>query len=216
MPIPVHELAEHYDEQQLLLTDAMRRFDEGFHPAFKQIAVSLRVLLHDTQQSTSLLTHMGVKHQLRWISTGGVHPGNLANTSALTMLRMTQGDGFVAANYDPKLEEDCLRSGRLTDFDDWWTSPIIHIVATGASYARTNMIRYVANKAGGAHVDAIPPGLRSLERENALGWMIASDSHPDGVPLDVSPVPATIRTIATEVQLGFINQVALIDQALGR
>jgi hypothetical protein len=194
----------------------MGRFDAGFQPAFKQIAVSLRVLLHDTRQCTSLLEHMGVKDRLQWISTRGVQPGNLLSTSALTRMKMVQEEQSLNISYEPIDPESCLQFGQLTTFEDWWTSPIIHIPNTGATYARTNIVRYVANKAGGAHVDAIPPGLRSLERENALGWSIVSEDDPDGVPLTISPVPATVRTIANEVQLSLDNQQALIDAALGR
>lgn len=45
-------------------------FDEGDHDEATRLATTLRVLLHDTAQSTSLLTHLGLKGQIHFVDTG--------------------------------------------------------------------------------------------------------------------------------------------------
>jgi hypothetical protein len=48
---------------------AAKAFDAGEEVAAKSLATSLRLLLHDTRNSISLLTHLGVKAQLPYRDT---------------------------------------------------------------------------------------------------------------------------------------------------
>lgn len=219
MVIDRAELKEHLEEQSAILLEGSGRFDRGFTPAFKQLAVSIRVLVHDTRLSTSLLRHIGVKDRMQWLSCDRVGPA-LVGTAALSLLCVKQGDGATEYSYVAKSAADAKEMGtsRLVPFDQWWTEPVIRTGGmTPLLYSRGDLVRYVANKAGGAHVEAIPGPLRDLDRRNALGWTIATvdeQSVVDEVPLAFSPVPSTLRSIAEEVGLTIRNQRTVIDAAL--
>lgn len=213
MALSKQELRSHLDEQMLLLADAAARFDAGLHPAFKQMAVSLRVLLHDTQQSTALLTHIGVKEQMQWLAGGRDQPGNLLNETVLAGIQMATDETSMTVSYVARDAESCLQRGVTLDFATWWSDPVIRLVDRDVTLSRRNIVLYVANKSGGAHIDAIPPALRDIEMNNAIGWRIGSDDG-DSVALDISPIPATVRTIAEEVQLSVSNQMGQIQAAL--
>ena len=58
-PITPAELQGHLDEQLEFLERSAASFDAGYEGEAKELAVSLRVLLHDTQQSHSLLGQLG-------------------------------------------------------------------------------------------------------------------------------------------------------------
>jgi len=52
-------------------------FDAGQHDEGLRIAVSLRVLFHDTSASTSLLTHLGIRTTVKVLTT--FEPGYTEN-----------------------------------------------------------------------------------------------------------------------------------------
>ena len=52
---------EHLDEQIDFLKASSTSFDTGFHGEIKRLAISVRVLVHDTSNSTSLLALLDKK-----------------------------------------------------------------------------------------------------------------------------------------------------------
>jgi len=56
------ELQEHLNEQLEFIERSAISFDNGFEGEIKRLAVSVRVLIHDTAKSTSLLTLIGQKN----------------------------------------------------------------------------------------------------------------------------------------------------------
>ena len=45
-----------------------KAYDDGKYSIAKEIAASIRVLVHDTHSSTSLLAHLGLKDSIRMLS----------------------------------------------------------------------------------------------------------------------------------------------------
>ena len=62
------ELINHLQEQVRFLNASARSFDEGFEGEAKRLSLVIRVLLHDTKRSTSLLTSLGLKEKLWYYS----------------------------------------------------------------------------------------------------------------------------------------------------
>jgi hypothetical protein len=56
------ELAAHLAEQLQFIEASADAFDKGFEGEAKRLAVTLRVLLHDTKSSRSLLGQLGRKN----------------------------------------------------------------------------------------------------------------------------------------------------------
>src|SRR4029450_11005057 len=98
-------------------------FDNGFEDEALRMAVALRVLLHDTESSHSLLSQLGAKDELRFADTAtGIAPG-VGPTVGLAAMRITTGPG--GAEYRPPLGN--LSPIRIRDpkpFEHWWTEPV--------------------------------------------------------------------------------------------
>lgn len=64
-------LSEQLRRQLKFIDASCRAYDAGEIEEALRIAVSLRVIFHDTTNSTSLLTHLGKKQSISLISTIG-------------------------------------------------------------------------------------------------------------------------------------------------
>lgn len=204
------ELQEHLSDQLEFLEDACLRYDEGKTNRFKQIATALRILLHESNTSTSLLGQLGELRGRLWLdSAGPVNPHNLMTTNGLVAASLTVLDdrGSVATGWSPVLEgwrdtnhpvrirtsfgTATLVKGWELPFDKWWATPVVN--DHHALFSRSDLILAVANTDGGAHVDAaLREPYQRLSRANTMGFM-ANGNVAFG-----SPVPASVRQIAFE------------------
>ncbi len=137
------------------------------------------------------------------------------------MMRMNL-DGSGTSSFQPLLGQ--LPPERIhpaAAFVDWWNDPVL-TDADGTTYGRRSLVRSVANKEGGAHVDeALPPAYAALTRENSIGITQVAVSQPNraglgsgiastatgipresvsGQPLENSLVLANVRQIAWELR----------------
>jgi hypothetical protein len=62
---------QHLHEQMTFLRGSAESYDAGDFSEAKRLATTLRLLLHDTKKSRSLLTHLGLKNKLRFVDTAG-------------------------------------------------------------------------------------------------------------------------------------------------
>ena len=60
------ELMSHLKEQINFLINSSKSFDKGNEAEAKRLANHLRILLHDTKNSTSLLEQLGKKNKMRY------------------------------------------------------------------------------------------------------------------------------------------------------
>lgn len=82
------ELWDVFHEHRTYLRSSAASFDAGYEPEAKRMAVSLRVLLHDTPQSISVFKQLGLKDSWTFDDTAGpVNPRNMAPTTGLVMMR---------------------------------------------------------------------------------------------------------------------------------
>lgn len=73
------DLEEHLVEQIQFLESSAASFDSGFESESKRLATTLRVLLHETNRSHSLLDQLGKKATLKFFDTAyPVDPDNKA------------------------------------------------------------------------------------------------------------------------------------------
>jgi hypothetical protein len=188
-------LLELLDENLEFLNLSATSYDEGYEAEAKRLAVTIRVLLHDTDLSHSLLNQLRVKEKLLFTDTA-LHeaPGRIQMGPGLAMLKFTSGEG---GEYVPML--DNLSPTRIQPplpFAGWWQSSIL--MGTGPSWTRKKLVLELANKEGGAHVDPkLNAAYEALANHNALGWTANTGSGPE--PFKGSPVSASVRQIAYEV-----------------
>jgi hypothetical protein len=186
-------------EQVDLLAALGALFDDGRWVAALPIAVSVRVLVHQTAKSGALLQQLGTLGSLRFVDTAEhINPKNLLPTTGLTMMRMTAG---VGADWAAPL--DNLAPSRVhprIPFRTWWTTAVINDRA-GNQWSRRDLVLHLANKEGGAHVDPLAPdeALRALEHDNSLGWTFTDPIVGEGVPMRNGPIPPSVRQIGHEL-----------------
>jgi len=147
-------------EQLKFLEISSKAFDEGFEPEAKRLATTLRVMLHDTTHSKSLLRQLGIKEDVEWVTTVAAHnPKNLLPTRDYMFYR-TDSTGV---SLKPILGEGPLGlSLPKMNFSIWWNQTV-H-VENGHQWNRKDFVLWLSNKEGGAHVD---PGVDPLYEDVA-------------------------------------------------
>ena len=138
--------AEQLRRQLRFIEASCCNYDVGSHDEAVRIAVALRVLLHDTCNSHSVLSQLGLRQSIQLLSTFPPH------TSTMEGIAMSF-NGFLlsSAGLEPALDRVTYR-GFLT-VDDWWRQ-VVHIV--NHEYSRRDIVLSAANQDGGAHVDPNP------------------------------------------------------------
>ena len=185
-------------EQQLklqleLLQQLTSSFDSGNELMALPIATCIRVLLHDTDASLSLLRRLGLKGKFHSTSKS-----KASSTNAGPYI------GLVGVPFGPKKIEGyipCLDDSTfgLVEFDNYWGEVII-IDKNGNIFCRKDIVLKIANEDGGAHIDKI--GLekkyQELTRQNSIGWTITEKSTSLSMPI-LGLEKASIRQIAHEI-----------------
>lgn len=196
------EYREQLETQVRLLRRSASHYDEGDRSEAQRLAVIVRLLVHDTHNSASLLTHLGVKDSLRYFDTRptlppGFPPGTIMLHSGLVQMRMPLGGGDV--EYEPHLSTDDPLRSAWTDFADWWRRPVV-TDQLGNEFPRADLVLALANQDGGAHIDAkLAAPYAALTRENSLGTE-GSTVTGEMQPLGPMLVPASVRQIAFELE----------------
>jgi hypothetical protein len=139
-----------------------------------RIAVGLRVLFHNTKNSTSLLRHLGAT-SINLLSTCEKIPKGAPFFHNLTVIHILPPD----LTFDCKPKLGTAHSRRMVAFQKWWDQEVVYLFDRHKKIRRKDLILYAANKDGGAHVDSnLPPDYEMII--NGLGWKM-SFKHPHGV-----------------------------------
>ncbi|MFI2225067.1 hypothetical protein [Streptomyces fradiae] len=184
-------------------------FDAGFEHESKRLAVTLRVLLHDTARSHSLLSQLDAKKQITFTDTADhINPHNLLTTATgLVIMQMTVG---VGASYVAPLGD--LPPWRMhppARFEPWWTGDVAR-AANGVIWSREKFVLTMANKEGGAHVDPkLNTAYEDLAKHNGFGFV--SDVSGAELPFDGNAAAASVRQISYEVLRTLENHASLFN-----
>lgn len=138
------ELVEYLRRELNFLWYACRIFDEGYEEIAVKMAVSIRVLAHDTKHSTSLLTQLGRPIQL--LSTVPTSPP--INRAWVFFGTLSSVGG---AKQRPILDGN-PNQHHFLPWQAWWVEPVYALRELG-HFSRRDIVLPAANKDGGAHVD---------------------------------------------------------------
>ena len=171
-------------------------YDAGRPSWALQMAAILRVVLHNTDKSHSILNQLGLDTQLRFRDTSLQRsPANLLPEHCGLVLMAA---GAAGAKYVPRVVAREFDNPDL-DFDDWWGATVLRDRA-GRTWTRSQLVKELANREGGAHLDPIQrESTRAVEEENSMGWTFS-----DGIgsrPFENGPMYPSVRQIAREVEL---------------
>lgn len=188
------DLINHLGEQINFLKRSSESFDAGFLSEAKRLALVIRILLHDTNNSTSLLTLLNKKNILFHDTALDYRPSNVLPSMCLIMMKIDSAGASYASPLD---EGPPIRYSKAKiSFDNWWNKIVFHIPGSD-SLTRKDLVLAVSNKDGGAHVDLkLNQAYANLTRFNSLGWK----SIVNGKEKDVTnPELYSIRQIAHEI-----------------
>jgi hypothetical protein len=185
------ELLEHLHENLGFLKASAAAFDAGHTGEARRLAVTIRVLLHDTKNSKSLLGLLGLKQNTGYLDTAtDLNPKNLMSHHGLVGLKMGGGGGSYFAPLADTMPE---QPNKYILFPDWWNKVVIKD-SNKNTFNRRELVLALANKDGGAHVDPdLDQAYADLTRNNSVGWVFSNGT-------DSSPI--------NEVELYSVRQIA--------
>ena len=126
-------------------------YDQGHLEEALRMAVSLRVVFHDTQSSTSLLSHLEAKERIRLNSTFVSQRSmekDFPGVQWHTVLPVMLTSGGVKAPTDTWEVRSVLAAENWWNEGVWLEGPI--------ALSRRDIVLSAANQDGGAHVDKNP------------------------------------------------------------
>lgn len=192
VPQTTEQLLSQLEKQIRWLERSVSSFDEGYEDEAGRLAVVIRVLVHDTQNSHSLLSQLGRKSVAFFDGSTPPVAGNLLSYGGLVQVSV---GGSKGVRFLPMLDDNPTPRGFVA-FDDWWTTPIF-AKPTGETLSRRQIILTAANQDGGAHVDpALDEDYKALQDGHYLGWISVG---MDGASKMIGVEKAAIRQIAHEV-----------------
>jgi hypothetical protein len=187
-----NRLEQHLYEQIHFLELSCISFDSGFIHESKRIATTIRVLLHDTNSSTSLLSQLNLKHKLGFYDTClDFNPNNKITSNGLIMISVGS-----EAKYLAPLANSPIGLSVLKPFEDWWDK-LVFANPAGVGYTRADLIKLLANKEGGSHVD---PNLNKAYQKLKTGEFLEVSYLSDGTTTPITDAEAfAVRQIAFEL-----------------
>lgn len=195
--LSITDLENHLKEQVAFLQRSAKAFDQGYLVEAKRIAVIVRLLVHDTTSSKSLLGLLNLK-KIRFLATSPEYDENtkdIGSFNGLALLEMNTAEG---ARFIPRCSIPVKSPQPHTwkEFDGWWHKTVIKD-AKNQEFSRKKLVLALANKEGGAHVDPeLDVDYAALSRDNSMGWYYEA-ANKKGPVEDIEL--ASCRQIAHEI-----------------
>src|SRR5258708_5674419 len=149
-PQTATDYQRHLQDAVNALSLSSAAYDQGFFGEAKRLAATIRVLLHDTIASKSLLKQMNLKERIRYYASPNPYgAGNFLTECHLVLMRFAKGSMTsipLLDNFPPAFVWSEL------SFDDWWSQLVVRDKLL-RELSRRDLILALANKDGGSHVD---------------------------------------------------------------
>lgn len=189
-PISQSDLQQHLAVQTSFLEASVESFDRGFEDEAKRLAVTIRVLVHDTANSRSLLSQLNMKTVDFFDTALDPEKGNLSSEFGLVNIALGEPETKYFAPLDGGL------TSKFVSFVDWWNKPVFKD-KNERVLTRRDLILTASNQDGGAHVDPeLNDVYADLSKRNSLGFMV-SDGRVER-PME-GPEKVAIRQVAHEI-----------------
>lgn len=143
------ELKTNLKGQIQLLINSCSSFDKGFRIEAKNMAVKIRVILHDARWP-SLLTLLNKKNILFYDSALVKDKRSTQPHMGLIELKLMIGGAEYSAPLDKAPSKEL--NGKIK-FEEWWDNNIVLEDANKNQFTRKDLVLIMCNQDGGAHVD---------------------------------------------------------------
>lgn len=194
-------------KQAGFLESSCKNFDSGTEDEALRIAAVLRILLHDTGMSHSLLFQLGLKDKLQFIdSLLPIDPQPVGRKNGVTTFVVQGLPGLIGITFVTKgvtkggkfVAPLSVREGAKGQipFSIWWENECIpgH---DSKRYSRKQLILTMANKEGGSHVDTEIDNAYKQFAKSSLGFTFKVGGLETGSVNSAADV--SVRQIAWEV-----------------
>lgn len=196
------ELLKLFIGQMKALEASSKNFDDGEEWEAERLATTVFNLVFDDRKIVSLLTQLGMKDALRFVSSGrlGLMSVFKAGTGlpvvqAMPSLLVAQFDRNLGARFAPKLG-DGPPTYRSMSFDDWWKEELIYVDKASGPLNRQRLVFALRHQDGGAHIGSLTDEVY-VHLKNGAGWELR---HSDGRTEPVENlIAASMRQVAWEV-----------------
>jgi hypothetical protein len=188
--------------QLKFLTASANAFDNGFRDEAIRIATAIRVLVHQTKSSTSLLKHLNAT-TINLLSTC---EGATDRTLMYVGMGIMQIGGDGGPEYFPALDDAAIKS--IVPVSKWWDQ--IVFVQDNARLSRKKIVLSATNQDGGAHVDdKLNADYRSLITDGFIGNV----SHTANGQTKQQPIIEAHYVALRQMAYELLNSPALMSAA---
>jgi len=170
------ELINQFKIQLDKILDFTINYDSGKISYAQDIAVKLRVLFHNNNNSKSLIRLLKLEH-IPFIDTADKYQANnLLSHWGLISIKSTLGARHDGSwSYEARLDKSPYN--QKADFQNWWDSKKVIVDGKKNIFTRRKLILELADTDGGAHVD---DGLKEDSQFNEKKFYGLVSSRPMG------------------------------------
>jgi hypothetical protein len=151
------ELANLFKGQKKALEASSKNFDDGEEWEAERLATTVFNLVFDGKPLISLLTQLGVKDSLKFMSTSRMPTGLPLPTVATPSLLMTRHDK-TGSRFLPKLGDGPPLYRQVT-FEDWWKNELIYQEKASGQLNRLRLVLALRHQDGGSHIGNLTDGV---------------------------------------------------------
>ena len=159
------ELGSQLQKQLGFLARSCRDYDLGESDEAIRIATTIRVLIHQTSKSTSLLKHLNLTTINLLSTVREIPPKTLHAMSMCTFTSSSDG----TFTYKPLLNESGFQE--FVPVSKWWNQVIL--VSEGKYITRKKIVLEAANTDGGAHVNTKKDAAYSIVSANGFAGTVS-------------------------------------------
>ncbi|QXC53936.1 hypothetical protein [Leuconostoc mesenteroides] len=202
--LSIQEKNNKLDVQLDLLRHYAKMFDSGVTDMALPMATQVRVLIHQTHNSNSLLNQLDLINKFKaWHSpNSSFSPNNLLPSWDLLMMSI----GAEGASYMPLGSKEVFNNRRdssdkilsevFCPVELWWQQIVF---AQQSEYiSRRDIVLFIANKDGGSHVDEKKDPIDDFKKSQLLGFYDQNGNYPNG-----NPLYSAMRQIVEELLVSF-------------
>jgi hypothetical protein len=176
------------------LEASSKNFDVGEEWEAERLATTVFNLVFDGKPLVSLLTQLGVKDSLKFMSTSRMPTGLPLPTVAMPSLLMTRHDK-TGSRFLPKLGDGPPLYRQVT-FEDWWKNELIYQEKASGQLNRLRLVLALRHQDGGSHIGNLTDGVY-VHLKKGAGWQL---KHADGKIEPVANlIASSMRQVAWEV-----------------